>query len=620
MRYTFFRLRPTYNFTYSAAKMAFGAFATCVTGIGCVASYHHFQQSPFTPMILPTLSEDLYGIGESDKSTRQLKMAIAYAKHGHSETAIALLRECASTTQDPEQRSDIYYELGRAFLSLGKTKEAADCMTEAFKEDSTKKPVLVVGAGSTGCELGYELARHGERVLVIEADDGVGKGATDASSGLLWFSAYMIFLSYYFQHIPESILGIKAHLKRGYPRYIEPVDLDIIVKSDSGIQAFMQIAKYESAVALYFLLTFLGMGSQTYARLPNFTPASHYPGIKEENFWGVVALREARFVEGRVREAIASVAQLATALGARFFFHCACLGVVTENDKVICRIQNIQNGEVGEFPIKHVVYATNADTARVSGNPLPSIKCVSGDHIFIPASLVEMTNQAYAVELDDGRRMFILQEGDRIKIGTTEYSGIRPNGAGANASGIDYLLRQANKYIKTKTGEQITHKDIVKSTGGTRTVGTEGSRASVCLELSPYETALLGVKLTTVEPTVREFVNKFTGRYLPPSEKRLVGNNIPDSAEFAKNRLNEDFKTFGIKGETLSEFTSAYLEIISTYRDAYRCVLELRQQNPNSYRELYKSLYPGLLNNPVKNSFEVLSLETSANNTCQLRR
>ena len=114
---------------------------------------------------------------------------------------------------------------------------------------------------------------------------------------------------------------------------------------------------------VYFLLTFWGMGSETYARLPNFTPASHYPGIKEENFWGVVTLREARFVGGHVREAIVGVAQSATELGARFFFHSAYLGIVAENDKVICRIQNTKNGEIGEFPIKHVVYATNADTA-----------------------------------------------------------------------------------------------------------------------------------------------------------------------------------------------------------------------------------------------------------------
>lgn len=613
MRGNIFSQWRSTRFSFSA-KIAFGTLATGITGAGCLATYHRFQQSPTTTHILPTLSEERYHITELNYATQALKIAMIYAKHGHTETAITMLKEHLKKIEDPTQRSDAYYELGKMLLHLGKTKEAADCMKAAFKEDTTKKPILVVGAGSTGCELGYELARHGERVLVIEADTGVGKGATDASSGLLWFSAYMIYLSYFFQHIPESILGIKAHLKRGYPRYAEPVDIDIMVKSESSFDAIMQIVKYEFAVTVYFLLTFLGMGAETYARLPNFTPASCHPSINKTNFWGVVTLREARFSEGKVREAIASVAQSAKELGAAFFFHHSYLNLVVKENEVICHIQNSDNGEVGAFPIKHVVYATNADTTNVSGRTLSNIKCVSGDHIFIPASLVNMPKKAYAVELDDGRRMFILQEGDRIRIGTTEYSEKRSNGASASKNGMDYLLKQVNKHIVTKTGEPITEKNIVRSTGGTRTVGIEGSRASVCLELSPYETALLGVKLTTVEPTVLTFVNKFTGIHLPSSQKRLVGNNIPDPEAFAKNHLNEDYKTFGLDGETQTEFASSYVDIINTYRDGYRRALDLRQQDPNTYREQYKIRYPDLLGHA-----EMLSIPIADDDTRTIR-
>ena len=592
-RKLFYRISPV--------KKLFGAGATACVGF---AAYRFFEQKPFIPSILSTLSEDLDQI-KKFKSNQKIAIAMAYAKHGDTETAITMLTELADATHDQKQLAEIYYEMGKGLLRLGKTAEAAQFLTKAVKNDSTLTPIIVVGAGSTGCELAYEFARHDERVLVFEADSSVAKGATNASSSLVWFSAYMAeLMNWYDGHVGESAKGIKSHLERSAPEYIETVDINIIVKAPSFFQALCQIATYEAAVSLYYFVVLVNMGFQSYARAPNFTRATHFPEVKQtEDFWGVVKLTEARFVGGDVSRAVASVATTAQELGAGIFCGHRYSGLSVNNDHVMCSVENTQTGEIGQFPAKKIVYAVNAYIENVSQRAFPKISCKSGAHIFIPARLVNMHDRAFAAILKNGRRVFFLREGEgenaRIRIGTTEEPGIAQNGATASEYGKEYLLQCVNELLKTKSGLPITVEDILYSTYGTRTVVGDSRKSIVC-ELSCFEIALLCLKLTPVSPVVLELVNKLTGKYLPPSEKRLVGNNIENPLEFSNNRLHKDFEIFALSGETWNAFRKTHLDIISEYRDAYKRVLELRKQYPDSYQALYKMRYPNFLDNNVE--------------------
>ncbi len=46
-------------------------------------------------------------------------------------------------------------------------------LTEAIREDN-KRPVLIVGAGITGCVAGHRLARQGHKVVIVEKEKQVG--------------------------------------------------------------------------------------------------------------------------------------------------------------------------------------------------------------------------------------------------------------------------------------------------------------------------------------------------------------------------------------------------------------------------------------------------------------
>jgi hypothetical protein len=90
-------------------------------------------------------------------------------------------------------------------------------------------------------------------------------------------------------------------------------------------------------------------------------------------------------------------------------------------------------------------------------------------------------------------------------------------------------------------------------------------------------------------------VETLTEKPLPRSQRRLIGNGIPDPIVFAKSSLHEDFKTFRIREETLADFKLIHLKLIHTYRESYRRVLELRMEDPDLYQELYERRYRGLL-------------------------
>ncbi|MFP5346062.1 MAG: NAD(P)/FAD-dependent oxidoreductase, partial [Actinomycetes bacterium] len=54
--------------------------------------------------------------------------------------------------------------------------------------DEIRTDAVVIGAGVIGCDVAYELARHGRRVVVVDRGPGAGHGSTSASSACVRFN------------------------------------------------------------------------------------------------------------------------------------------------------------------------------------------------------------------------------------------------------------------------------------------------------------------------------------------------------------------------------------------------------------------------------------------------
>jgi NADPH-dependent 2,4-dienoyl-CoA reductase/sulfur reductase-like enzyme len=78
-------------------------------------------------------------------------------------------------------------ELGDRFPLAGSTPKRPPCPRSRTRHSAVKAggtyDIVVIGGGVIGCAVARELSRWQVSVLVLEADDDVGQGATKGNSG-----------------------------------------------------------------------------------------------------------------------------------------------------------------------------------------------------------------------------------------------------------------------------------------------------------------------------------------------------------------------------------------------------------------------------------------------------
>jgi sarcosine oxidase, subunit beta len=231
----------------------------------------------------------------------------------------------------------------------------------------TTTDVIVIGAGVIGSAVGYELARDGLRVVVVDQGGGVAQGSTSASSAIVRFN--------YSTFDGVAVAWESAHYWAGWADHLElGIDADPASLCRTGFVALdVPVAPRERACALFDQV---GVAYEQWdtdtlrARVPGLDPARHWPPkrIDDEAFWadatgelGALFTPDGGFVDDPML-AGRNLADAAARRGARFLFRRAVTEVRRSGDRVTGVL--LADGERVDAPV--VVNCAGPWSARLN--------------------------------------------------------------------------------------------------------------------------------------------------------------------------------------------------------------------------------------------------------------
>jgi glycerol-3-phosphate dehydrogenase len=277
-------------------------------------------------------------------------------------------------------------------------------------------------------------------------------------------------------------------------------------------------------------LGFLGGG----ARFPTllFTPEAvrkRLPGLLAEGLLGGVVVWD-RTVDDR--ELVRRIARGAEARGARILERAAAsYGPRTPDGRIPVRV--LAGGSEQTFFARSLVDASGpwVDRVRASAGERDAdwLVPVAGSHIelkkFLPASML--------LEAEDGRFFFVVNAGERARVGTTERPSDDPDAVAPTEEEIAYLLRSLRHYFP---GVPAARSDVLAADAGIRPLAcpSRETRANEIsreheLRTSPSGALhLIGVKLTDHRRAAAEAVDRIVrdlGR--PGVPRRTLTDKVP---------------------------------------------------------------------------------------------
>ncbi len=341
----------------------------------------------------------------------------------------------ATTQLGPEQRKQIIHQMS----------------TQTFD-------VIIIGGGVTGVGAALDAASRGLTVALLEAQD-LASG-TSSRSGKTFHGGLR-----YLQQLNFSLVRQASHernlmVDRLCPHLTHPTPFLYPLSHRGWERAYMG-----AGVLLYDLLGGARPeGVSGHRHLLKKTALHEMPALNAEHITGAVQYYDVIFDDARHT---LTVARTAAHFGALIGTHLKVTGMVRDGSRVVgVQANDTETGQSLEVHGRCVINAAGvwADLVQqLAGEAQVEIRPAKGVHILIPReSIVSSTG-------------FIAPTGDSVLvvrpwghfwiIGTTDTPWDFERGEPvANASDINYLLSEVNKWLRT----QLTHDDIVGVYAGVR--------------------------------------------------------------------------------------------------------------------------------------------------------
>lgn len=372
--------------------------------------------------------------------------------------------------------------------------------------------VLVIGGGITGAGIARDAAMRGLSVAIIDkaqwASGTSSKSSRLIHGGIRYLERGQIGLVRESVREREILLRIAPHL-------VKPLEFTWPVYRGARLPRW----KLRIGLTLYDILAGKRRGRRHRA-LSAAEVLEQEPGLDPTGLKGGASYFDAATDDAGLTLATVHAAVEAGAVAVEF----AGMESVTRsggraNGAVV---RDMLGDETADVRARAVVSATGPWQARGT----------KGSHIAVARSRVSNRSAVTLIAPQDGRVMFVLPDGDRAIVGTTDiYTEESPDEVEASDEEIAYLLRAANHYFPDA---KLTEADVLETWAGIRPLATAppGARPSSISrehQISHDQSGVIvvtGGKLTTYRSMAAE-VADVVERDLGREPRRSPTDEIP---------------------------------------------------------------------------------------------
>ncbi|HZE96770.1 MAG TPA: glycerol-3-phosphate dehydrogenase/oxidase [Planctomycetota bacterium] len=360
--------------------------------------------------------------------------------------------------------------------------------------------LLIIGGGITGCGIALDAASRGLRVGLIERGD-FSSGTSSKSSKLIHGGLrYLRQLQF---KVTLEASREKARLKKMAPHLV--VDLPFL------LPLWTRAARPMISSGLWIYDAAAGFPKGLiHKHLSRAETQATLPGLLGDGLRGGFLYYDARADDCRL---VLHIARKAVELGAVLANRLPATGFLKSRG----RVAGVRT-PLFEIQATRVINASGVwcDEVRAVDDPAAraTIRPSKGVHLIVPARRLALKTAAM-LPSPDRRIVFLIPEGDRAIIGTTDtdYSGSLDR-ARAEAADIEYLLGVVNANLPKA---RLTRADVQSTYAGLRPLLVDGadvpskaSREHHLFESASGLITLTGGKLTTWRLMAKQVLDRLT--------------------------------------------------------------------------------------------------------------
>ena len=382
--------------------------------------------------------------------------------------------------------------------------------------------VAIIGGGIAGAAIADEASARGLRVVLFEKNT-FGSGTSSKSSKLIHGgiryleTAWQAFKRFDFLEGFKNFRFVFVSLQQSrllqktWPNLVKPIALFIPILKKGNRSRW---TVYAGCWIYFVLASFSGKALPPKFFWTKKSALEVMPDLDENNLIGGVLIWDHWTDDQKLVEA--TIARAAFN-GAETFEHAEVLNYFYDNPNKHYEIKIKMPGEELKFLSKKLVNASGpwVDLVRAQNGPAKEhfLSTVAGAHLtlkkFLPHSVI--------LEALDHRIFFVINIGDKARVGTTERFHENPDNVEPTEDEITYLLKNLRRYFPKMTFDP---KDILSKDAGVRPLVKpkfEKSHHEISREHEIRQDALgvfhvLGVKLTDHRRAAKEAVDLILNR------------------------------------------------------------------------------------------------------------
>jgi len=356
--------------------------------------------------------------------------------------------------------------------------------------------VVIIGAGIVGAGIFRDLSLHNIETLIIDKNDFSSQTSQSSSKMLHGGIRYLenMDFSLVWEALHEKNLWLKIA-----PHLCFPQHFYLPVYKESSRPLWM----IHAGVFLYDLLSNFKNEPHKVTNLKQTLKAN--PLLRKKGLRGAGVYSDAI-----VDDAKMTLECIYDGLIAPKSYACNYTSLVTakreNNQRYILTLKDELSGKARQITCEHLIFATGPFTDRLLEKLklfkwTPKLALSKGSHLWFSKSDFPLENPVVLTP-NDGRVIFVIPQGDKVLVGTTEHPGKADFNQKASIAEIEYLLDNLNEYFP-KAG--LTKDKIRASFAGLRPLvkedesGNLGKVARHHKIYQPQENAyvIIGGKYTT---------------------------------------------------------------------------------------------------------------------------
>ena len=313
--------------------------------------------------------------------------------------------------------------------------------------------LLICGGGIYGAWTAFDAALRGLKVIIVEQGDWAS--ATSSASSKLIHGGLRYLESYDFKLVKKALRERRLLLKNA-PHRIWPLRFGVPVYEHSRVGSL----RLKAGLLLYDFLAGRLSADFSHHYFKRAAFAERFPALNTANLKSGFTYNDAQTDDARlVLELIAGAMEA----GAICINYCKLTELLEQNARVYGgTVQDQISGDTVKIRARQIVHTTGQWIAT-----LPEgrdwCRLTKGVHLVMPAVL---SDEALLLTAhSDGRVFFLIPWYGRTLLGTTDldYHG-NLDQVTVQADDVDYLLAEANHYLKTAWTKQ----DVIGSYAGLR--------------------------------------------------------------------------------------------------------------------------------------------------------